>query len=564
MAMVRETPGVGEPGWHAAVGRVAGRPPSDAAARQVDSLRPTTHGHQPRGRHVQHSNVSQWGLAMSLRKAFAAGPSELKRMATQHAAEFASDIERLIESAKQLLLAAWQASHELYGQYATQFSWRRPFQVALGSALLCAGIGASVAMTFTGATLNLPRWQLVATALGLLFAPVALHVAQVAPKIGNVDELPKLAENAERRRGFAIIAVLLTTGTFAAVRSIGTLVRFSTLSLYSLEAAYGWAVGECVVIALVHFEVGSMFAHARRFERDAQRLQAVLINLGAYERDSRKDVPPPPPPNGSPTGELPPHAAPGTNGQVKLVEGGTARSSTSRGQSSAVGRALVIALIALALSQSARAETARVYIDRTHSGFAPELRDVVSRIAVSFARAAAACPRQVTVEVFLWDGSPLSSRVPSGRFELDSLRFQCDPTFPVQCEYERRRAEERLAATRGPVIAAMERLLANAAIAPLATRRSSCMPALFNDALLSDVAIIVTDAVPDGYGKQQLPAANAAHRPFVVVISHTADCAPQDSIAARVTRLRHRGYVAINSGEVGSVAWDRVLCGRTR
>lgn len=222
-------------------------------------------------------------------------------------------------------------------------------------------------------------------------------------------------------------------------------------------------------------------------------------------------------------------------------------------------------LVAMLLASPviADARTVAVLVDRTKSVYSPELLDLLPRVADRISQAAAQCTGAITVSAAVWDGGPLSLRVPK-TWTLASLSVApCESRWKARCDYLRERAQRALAEQRAPCLTAMNRWLREAGTVQVVSLKVSCTAPLYSAAELADFSVVITDAAGEGEcGGQKEPTARPGRHTLIIVLARGGDgILAQERIGARVAHLRSLGYWAIDGRQVETLNWTELICG---
>src|SRR5262249_28130848 len=147
--------------------------------------------------------------------------------------------------------------------------------------------------------------------------------------------------------------------------------------------------------------------------------------------------------------------------------------------------------------------------------------DCLAYAGPDIARAVGPCEAEVTVSLYGWNGTGLSSRVPFKRFVFDSLAVPpCNSPFKMRCEYLREQARKDLARRRAPVLDCLSRAIVGLGKLSVESTGESCIWGFLRDAdETPGTSIVLTDAAVEGCSVQRPVHARPGSRVLVVVLA---------------------------------------------
>lgn len=425
-------------------------------------------------------------------------------------------ISHAARAAKEALLGQ-ECLTALYGPKATLISALQPLSISLAGLLLTGAAAVGTVWLFNTGTWDLKDWQKYVIGLGIPLTVMFAKAAVSGVNLGDVANLKPLSQKANADQRVSLLMVFIAALVFGLLKSIPFIPDFvTTVALCLMECSLGLCASSYLLSfwvhskGPVHFIVGRW--HERR-ARDFERLVRVLDD------------------------------GPGPNGPS---DGASVRSFPSGAFSLVLATALAIASATNALAQFV---PVNVYADLTPSVFSPERLDGLAYVGPEVARSVGPCEAEVTVSLYAWDGTGLSSRVPFRRFVFDSLSVPpCNSPFKLRCEYLRQQAKKKLARTRADSLTALSKAIVGLGALFVKPTGESCIWGFLRDAdEAPGTSIVFTDAAVEGCGVQKPVHARPGSRLLVVVLARAGDGdRAQELVAARIAILHSLGFNAID------------------
>ena len=517
-----------------------------------------------------------------------AGPKELRKLAAQHP-EVSPEAEETLAAAAAEEADGQASLDKLYGTSGQSPSrWKTTLRFYR---LACAVIGAVallLAWFVNTSTMTMDPSGVLGVALGLPLVLIFAKLGDVFDKLPDPKELPQANVNAIEARNRSAVITLLLTLVFAVAKMVPALPfsdQIAWLSLAGLELSLCFLLVACLGLFFQHRKGPAHLAEAKKKRAEAMRLGAIVDRFAEESQESAPKlsrrttsyadvVDPHQLPSAEPKpAQLP---EPGTKATPRKSnprkpaqprrevreavtealeddedlsfwsEGDDAPGSNGSSPVAPFASAVIASLFLLASTANAM-EQFPVIVDKSPSIREAEVIDIMPVIAKRVASHAAQSEEGIEVTLYLWDGSPEGSRLPTKRWVIQPVLLEpCRSPFPLRCKWLKEQAMKRAAELRRPVLDEIEQTISKAGDASVTPSGASCISSALLDAQGYENSVVVTDAVL--FCKQQfLPAKRGVHTLVVVLGSGTDGPELQERLAKRIALLRSLGYDAIDA-----------------